>query len=734
MDELWSSASYQPHLLSLPFAFAPAAMSIVIAYALVMRGAPTLRTWLLVHFVSLLPYAIVMMLSPSITSPKLARALHEVAAAFIPMAAAGGAGFHAALLGKRGRWRLFVAAGVAVAIGWIIVGATTTTIIAGVRWLPAGFWYPEAGALAWLALVTTVIFSLPGFLALARTASTSPPSDERRQLRLALVANLVTYGGLTDVLLAYGVGVFPLGWLLSGIGSLLIIRALVVEDLLRVRAIDTTAPRLVLHLALAILLGWIALGIAATPTWWGVVLALALSFAGVRVTIATVGLVNRGGRSAHGPLDRLLAQLVVRARGLRSEAEVARLASDVIELAIGVRTDVVLAAANDWGWTTADGARLDDALAPDPLLVGWLVDQRTAVFADDRERIPSDLHELLAALLAGNRARAVVPITSRDELLGLVLVPATARRVRGTALAFVERAAERLAEALVHVRMARRASELAAVAREVELAATVQAKLLPAAGSHSHGELAIVGSWFPATRCGGDFWGLYPLGGGRLLVAIGDVTGHGVAPATVTAAAAAACDVAVRRDGARLDLADLVIALDAAVRRVGGGQLLMTCFAAILDPEARAIFYLSCGHTTPYLCRAGSPEVELQALVSRGNPLGGAAATTAKVQQRALRAGDLVVCYTDGVSDAQDPSGVVFGDRRLQRLLKRLDVASLSPTEVHAIVHAGIAAHRAGRPRDDDETLVIAQWRPPTAASTERGATSVAGSAGGHAS
>ena len=47
MHELWSSASYEPHLLSLPFAFAPAAMLIVIAYAIVMRGAPVLRGWML---------------------------------------------------------------------------------------------------------------------------------------------------------------------------------------------------------------------------------------------------------------------------------------------------------------------------------------------------------------------------------------------------------------------------------------------------------------------------------------------------------------------------------------------------------------------------------------------------------------------------------------------------------------------------------------------------------------
>lgn len=92
MDELWSSASYQAHLLSLPFALAPAAMLIVVAYTVVMRGAPSLRGWLLAHCLSLLPYATVMMLSPSITSEKVAARLFQIAAAFIrwrPPAAPG---------------------------------------------------------------------------------------------------------------------------------------------------------------------------------------------------------------------------------------------------------------------------------------------------------------------------------------------------------------------------------------------------------------------------------------------------------------------------------------------------------------------------------------------------------------------------------------------------------------------------------------------------------------------
>lgn len=719
MHELWSSASYAPHRLSLPFAFAPAAMLIVIAYAVVMRGEPRLRGWLLAHCLSLLPYAITMTLSPSISSERAAEAMFRVGAAFIPMAAATGTGFQIALVNQDRKYRAFVWTGVAVAFAWIIAGIVTDTAVAGVRYLPElKLWYATAGQWAWLALLTTFATSIPGFAVLARQALRSPPSDTRRQQRHVLFANAITYGGLVDVAFAYGHGVFPVGWLLSGFGSLLVVRALVVEDLLRVRAVDTAAPRLVLLFAAGVVVAWLALSALGSRTdiaWWGTTATLVLSFIGVRITIAVIALVNRGARG-EGPLDRLLAQLVGRARTLASEGEVARLALDIVELGLGVRPDILLAAAEDWGWTTAAGERIADERAPDPLIAGWLAEQRGALFANELDpATPDDLRELVNGLFALHGARGLVPVTSHDELLGVLMIPTSAPRIRGRSLEFLERAASRLAEAIVHARMAQQAARGAALAREVELAATVQRELLPGRAPQRVGDVTIVGSWQPATRCAGDFWGVYPLGGGRVLVAIGDVTGHGVASAMVTAAAVGACDVAVRRSGPDLDLSALMAALDAAVWRVGGGTLSMTAAATILDPAAGELRFASCGHSTPYLCRPvpGTREIELQALVARGNLLGSGAAPVAKVVHRPLQTGDLVVWYTDGVVEAPDPRGEAFGDRRLQRLLRKLDSAHLAPVAVHDRVHAAVTAHRAGRARADDETLVIAQLAHP---------------------
>lgn len=719
MQELWSSASYEPHLLSLLFAFAPAAMLVVIAYALVMRGEPVLRAWLCMHFVTLLPLFVTITLAPSTVSPEAATVAFRIAAACIPLSAAAAGAFQFSLVGMYQKTRWYSLVFFAIALVWLVVGSTTNAICPGVYWLPAGMWFGRAGSYTWLAVICILASTLPSFYFLAKAALFGKPSVERRQLRVVLVANMFTYASIpADGGLAYGIGVFPLSWLLSGIGSVLVARALVVEDVLRARAVDTTAPQLVLHLALAILLGWVSLQLLGDHTlWWITAIVLTIAFACVRVMVATTGLINRGAREREGTLDRLLGQLVARARPLESEPQIAQLAIDVVELGLGVRPDALLAASEDYGWTKASGEKLADDAAPDPLLGAWLGEHRRVLFVDELElHVPADLRELVTALFERHNARAIVPVSSDGELLALLIVPG--RRVRGRELAFLERASERFAEALVHARMVQRAAQRALLARQVELAATVQAQLLPTKGPHQHGDITVVGTWLPASRCAGDFWGVYPLGDRRVLIAIGDVTGHGVASSMVTAAAAAAVDVTVRRYGKALELADLINALDAAVRRVGGGQLAMTCFAAVLDPDAREVRFISCGHTAPYLVRQGE-ELELQALVGRGNPLGGGGSVGAKVLQKPLKAGDLFVWYTDGVIEAQDAAGEPFGDRRLQRMLRRLDRAHLTPAAVHDVLYASIAAHRAGRAREDDETLVVAQWQPPRLASTE---------------
>jgi serine phosphatase RsbU (regulator of sigma subunit) len=715
MERLWDPSSYELRVLSAPFALALAALMSVIVYAVLMRGAAVLRAWFLAHVLSVAPYAVAVAVAASTTDPAVATGLFRVGAAFVPLAAATGIGFQITLVGQAQERRTTLFFAVIVALGWLPIALASDTVVEGVRWLPVGMWFARPGALAPIVLATVLVVAGAGFIPLYRFIRREANLDRRRQWSRAFWATGITFSGLIDVALAYGIGTIPVAWVFLSIGSALTLRTLVVDDLLRVRAVDTRVPWVLLYLALLTLAGWAILELVGRELpWWVLAMAMLAAFLGVRVSMAVISLINRGGRRVEGPLQRLLGQLGTRSLAMRDPDAIAELTVDITALAIGLRPQVIVPARDDWSWRTPDGARLTEREMPDPLLLGWLTEHRGAVFRDELDLVvDADLRPALEALFHAHRASALVPLTSRDELVGLLLVPGRDKgRLRRSDADFLGELAPRAAAALVHARMAAEAREREALELEIELAGVIQAGFVPPSTLHAHDALTVLGSWHPATRCGGDFWSLHDLPAGRMLITIGDVTGHGVAAAMVTAAARGALEVAIRRGGDDPDLLAILRQLDLAVRRAADGRRYLTCFVALLDPAAREVRFASAGHVPPYLVRPGAEGLELSALVARGNPLGAGESLVAKVATRPLLPGDLLFWYTDGLIEGRDATGQPFGDRRMQRLLRQLDPARLDPPAVHAAIIAATGAHRSGVRHDDDVTLVLATVRP----------------------
>jgi len=707
-------------VLSAPFALALAALMSVIVYAVLMRGAAVLRAWFLAHVLSLAPYAVAVAVAASTTDRVVATGLFRVGAAFVPLAAATGIGFQLTLVGQARARRTSLFLAVIVAIGWLPVALFSDAVVSGVRWLPVGMWFGVPGELGPLAFANVVLVAALGFVPLYRFIRREANLDRRRQWSRAFWATAITFSGLADVALAYGLGSFPVAWLFLSVGSALTLRTLVVDDLLRVRAVDTRVPWVLLYLALLTLSGWAILELVGRDLpWWVLSIAMLSAFLGVRVSMAVIALINRGGRRTEGPIERLLGQLGARSLGMRDPVEIADLTIDVAGLAIGLRPSVILPARDDWSWRTPEGARLSERETPDPLLIGWLAEHGHAVFRDELDLgVDADLRPALESLFAAHAAQALIPLTSRDELIGLLLVPGRDKgRLRRSDADFLGELAPRAAAALVHARMAAEAREREALEVELELAGVIQAGFVPERAPHVAGPITVLGSWYPATRCGGDFWSLHDLPGGEVLITIGDATGHGVAAAMVTAAARGALEVAIRRApaGVELDLLALLGCLDLAVRRSADGRRYLTCFVAVLDAAKREVRFASAGHVSPYLCRAGARGVELSALVARGNPLGAGGAVVAKVATRPLLPGDALVWYTDGLIEGRDASGQPYGDRRMQRLLRQLDPSHLDAQVVHDAIVAATSAHRGGARHDDDVTLVVASVRPAPA-------------------
>jgi serine phosphatase RsbU (regulator of sigma subunit) len=708
MEVMLVPGSYQPSLLSFPPGIALAALLVVIAYAASVRGVAELRGWFLVHSIGLVPYALAMGMAPSIVDPDLATLWYRFGAAAVPLAASAGVAFRLALIGLQSKRQRQV--GLSIGLAVVAICSMTPWMVEGVKWVAPGVWFITPGPLAPLWLAVTVLLSGSGLWPLARAARAAQGVRRRRQLRRVWIASAITTGGLIDAGLPYGVGWVPMGWLFLGAGSVLTMRALVLEDLLRVRAIDTRAPRLVFHVAGALFIGWAVLELLdGRVPWWGQAVALAGAFGSIWVAVAVAELLVRGARHSQGPHEQLLVNLGQRCRAANSVAALDELAREVAIDAVAIPASILVPSGSDWGWATADGERLADSAAPDPLLVGWLTG-RAGLFVDALDpHVPSELQVALARLFAVHHACLIIPLCSRDEMLGLLLMTGPSPLRGDSARRFVRRMAERLAESLAYLRLVGHVQARVELTRDVQLAAEMQATYLPIHARRDLGRVRVAGVWRPATQCGGDFWAVYDAGAGRALVVIGDVTGHGVASAMVTAAVRGACDVAVRTAGDELQLLALLDCLAAAVHRVGAKRLHMSCLVALIDPDAGDVNFVNAGHASPYLARRGvSGEVELEALVARGHPLGAGHTLPSKVNRKSIRSGDLLIWYTDGITDAKNLGSEAFGDRRLQRLLRALVLPCDPDVAIETLLHA-VTEHSGGVAFADDVTLVVAQ-------------------------
>jgi predicted ester cyclase len=167
----------------------------------------------------------------------------------------------------------------------------------------------------------------------------------------------------------------------------------------------------------------------------------------------------------------------------------------------------------------------------------------------------------------------------------------------------------------------------------------------------------------PAREVGGDFYDFFELEDGRLGIVVGDATGHGVPAALVMASARSMLRAVAQASDSPGDV----------LRRVNDPlstdippNMFVTCFYAILDPKSGTLSYANAGHDLPYLHRGRGEAEELRA---RGMPLGLMPGMGYEEKEIELDAGEGVFFYSDGLVEAHDPKGEMFGFPRLQALI-----------------------------------------------------------------
>lgn len=264
--------------------------------------------------------------------------------------------------------------------------------------------------------------------------------------------------------------------------------------------------------------------------------------------------------------------------------------------------------------------------------------------------------------------------------------------------------------------------ERARLAHEMELARQIQRSLLPSKPTVA-GEFIIRGEQWAAAEVGGDYFDVLSLPHGKIALAVADVSGKGLAGCLVTSMI---FSLLRAYHSSHPSPASLLAALDERLGEILQRGNFVTMFYGILDPESGRLIYSSAGHNPTLVYRRESERVEW--FRSKGIPLGairgGAIRGTLEDSVIHLAPGDVLVQFTDGISETVAPvDQEQFGFERMERVV--LDAARSGAREVLDRLHDTVGSWRGdGLPTDDETVLVVSR---ESAAEPERPAAARAG-------
>jgi sigma-B regulation protein RsbU (phosphoserine phosphatase) len=335
------------------------------------------------------------------------------------------------------------------------------------------------------------------------------------------------------------------------------------------------------------------------------------------------------------------------------------------------------------------------------LLAGLIYGDKTVVL-DDLDVAADDP---AAEYLAGQRSLLAIPMFDQGESLNMVVLfheqSHAFPRDQIPELVWRSNLFGRATGNLVLKEELRRTYQ--ALDRELKIVADIQRSLLPAQ-LPSIPTVDLAAHYQPAQRAGGDYYDFFPLPDGRWGIFIADVSGHGT-PAAVLMAVTHA--IAHTRPGPPMPPPTLLDYLNEhlTTRYTDLSGTFVTAFYGIYDPANRRLTYSSAGHNPPRVkrCQDGSL---LSLGAARGLPLGVFSDTRYGEAEQPLQVGDQIIFYTDGITEAHNPRGDLFGTVRLDHELENcaLQAEALRDSILHAV-----ETFADGRPAEDDRTLIVAR-------------------------
>lgn len=293
--------------------------------------------------------------------------------------------------------------------------------------------------------------------------------------------------------------------------------------------------------------------------------------------------------------------------------------------------------------------------------------------------------------------------TVKHNTIGVLYVDS--RKTRGafskTSLQLLESLAFEASKSLESVRLMHEEQEKKRFEREFATAREVQLALLPTTFVQpAHFEVSAHS--LPCRYVGGDFYDLLTLEDGRAVLILGDVSGKGISAALI---ASMAQGVIYAQLNSGLSLPEVLTSLNRVLVQKSNANRFITLFCALIAPDGTFSF-VNAGHNPAILVRANR-ETEL---LSTGSMLLGAFDFAEYHSQKTkLEPNDVLVVFSDGVTEAVDTTNQLFGDRRLEQLVR--ESVGLSAKDIKDRIEREVLEFTRGLPQGDDITLIALKMK-----------------------
>ena len=310
-------------------------------------------------------------------------------------------------------------------------------------------------------------------------------------------------------------------------------------------------------------------------------------------------------------------------------------------------------------------------------------------------------------VLQGIRSVLAVPLGVADKVFGIIYAdsPIAEGRFTEDHLKLLTTLASVAAIRVENARLLEAQLQQERLERELQLAMEIQQRFQPTAPPIVPG-YELQGISFPCYEIGGDYYDFIQREDGRLVIALGDVSGKGTAAALLMSSLHASVHA---QAGSHDTLAETISAVNRYLADNIPSNRFVTLFYAELDPASGSLSFLNAGHNPPLIVHAAGT---VEQLASGGLPLGIKRDAEYREGRTQLQMGDVLVIYSDGVTEAASPSGEEFGPTRLYEVVSRNIDASAAG--VRDRIESALTKFSQGTQAADDITLVIVKRQAET--------------------